>query len=762
MADDKPFSIAGWKELLGGDAIKKLENPSLQTSLLTGKVEKEVPFTVGKVEFTIRGGAEAGISLFNSADDVDDLAVIGEPPEDAEETDLPPQLGFSADAAWLRYHAAAMVKASAGLDLPHAGFSIEGEKNVWLADYRRHGRDEIVAEAIAADFAGPRFVLRAGDVRKLEPREALVFRVLGKLSTEIEVTWSDALTANIKALSVFLPPGKLLALKTEIGASLKFSAGVSDDFLLVISRPPEGEMLRAGVHRARESRLGLAAGLGVTVSLTNGGELAKGVRSFIENALEASLSKVEEALKKARFDDLDEAQKGLIGKVLALLHLDELNPLDGVKKKWDEFLQKVEDKLKAALEQKIKMAFTYEYLRLRTESTLLQSLLPAAQVETFHSDLLKRDLKPVLHWLRENPDSCKVEKYLHQAQLLTQKTWGLSISVGSFAIGGKDVETLKHTEQSDISGRKRIAFRGQRGYSSRLGNNKVKWMVDFEAAMEDFSAQPGEPRADEFRFGLHLKWNWEEGKLSQDELEEYLDQAAVWSVIDEGQRREIPQKLKLEIGRAAQVSVDLKFSHDCLRALLPLMLSGGDDVMARALGRSMPWWKEYSERRGMRRREELYAPLWKFYLESPDAELADYARHARRHLLSAGAEESLAELERKLTDAGWTTFAGLLHANAWDGGYRYNVTQRNWRKFLAGVADLKAAVAERKPHSAIAGSFSRMCPFFGQSLHVRALGVYLLLLAATDSAIWQGIEGSVKVTFPESKADYTFASFARG
>lgn len=155
-----------------------------------------------------------------------------------------------------------------------------------------------------------------------------------------------------------------------------------------------------------------------------------------------------------------------------------------------------------------------------------------------------------------------VEKFLHQTKLTKKKSWGFSIGIADWKVIGQDLETLEKVFQSKMNGTRRVSFLGQRGYEGTWFDNKVNWMADFVAEMPDFSP---EPTADQFRYGLRLKWSWSEKELSENELEEYVDHASTWRVLDEDDRVDLKEDLKGRFGRKARIDLELYFEDPVFR-----------------------------------------------------------------------------------------------------------------------------------------------------------------------------------------------------
>ena len=92
--------------------------------------------------------------------------------------------------------------------------------------------------------------MRASDIEKLGDNEAVCYGLRGKLSTTIEGSWADALTANLTGLSSFLQTNTPIAIKINLGADFKLAAEIVDDFQLIFAREKEGRV-RLGVRKSK-------------------------------------------------------------------------------------------------------------------------------------------------------------------------------------------------------------------------------------------------------------------------------------------------------------------------------------------------------------------------------------------------------------------------------------------------------------------------------------------------------------------------------
>ena len=236
---------------------------------------------------------------------------------------------------------------------------------------------------------------------------------------------------------------------------------------------------------------------------------------------------------------------------------------------------------------KLEAAFRYEYSRIRSESTLLQVVVPESVVVDddngkLHSSLIKTDLTQVIRWCRNN--GIAPEKYLHERKLTLERGWGLSISLGKFfTVGGKDIEKLEDVTREDFQDRQQIAFLGQRGYRGSWVGQKVTWMADFKAEMTQFEKIP---RLSDFQFGFNFKWLWEERALSRDEIDTYADYAEIWRATSGNSAW---KELLDYVDKTVNISLEVAIDDFAFRELLKAANETSIGHFAFAKAKGMPW-----------------------------------------------------------------------------------------------------------------------------------------------------------------------------
>jgi hypothetical protein len=442
-----------------------------------------------------------------------------------------------------------------------------------------------------------------------------------------------------------------------------------------------------------------------------------------------------------------------------------------LKEEWGKLQKKITDRFAEVAKAKAKLGFTYEYLRVSTDETLLLAQLPEAAFRQYHKELLTCELSGVLAWAQKNPQA--LERYLRQKTLTRARSWGFTLGIEPWGVKLSGKDTIKQTRvvQETIDKRQRVAYDGMRSYEGDWNGDTVKWTVDFKAEMKNFSAGTS-PTTCEFFYGLSLRWDWGEKSLSEGELKTYLDNAAIWRVVSPGGVEEAAAKLADRLGRKADVSLELTIDHNALRYLLPLAANPSEQIFwdgkevsgdrkidafgVKALARAMPYNAEFAGRRHVNYREQLYAPLWTSYFNSDSRSISNYADDAADHIGRKGSDvpgyRELAAQEKQ-GEKFKGTFAAMiaLHQNA----LGTPGVHRSWGRFVKGLKTLANILKMESclPYENVEQSFNDMAQFFGQSLYVRALGVFLMDCAERNNMVGDpAIKRSLTLTFGEDEA----------
>ncbi len=775
---------------LDGLPRKPLSDKTL-AELVTSQVGYDGNPSLGKITFAFDASARGLIRVCNSADDeAQDKGdeVLGLPPKEEKDDALSPALTFSEESAWLKYRFEGAVKGSVGAKFPAQTGSVEpkidASKGVVFAYYRRHRPADDAALAVADDAKQLLDAIRADDAVGLPEGDALLYRVYGELSASLTLKWSDVFTSGLSSLSALLRAGQVIALKVEAGAEVSFHVGVKDDYRLVFTKGGRvgdaAETVRVSVFKAKSREFGAGAKAGVSVAFADEKAVDDALANVYKQLAGPLVGDVDalmaEVKKAASLEALPEQFRGPAKLLMSRLGLDPLTDgLDKLGEKWEEVKGEVPKRIKEVAKAKAELGFTYEYLRVKTDQTLLRADLDPETFRRFHPDLMVCDLEGVTDWLREHPEALK--KYLRQKSVKVVKLWGFGFGLSPWGVkvGGTDKLEKTKVVQENIERKQRVAYDGTRTYQSQWVKDTAVFAVDFKADMKNFSAGAA-PLTCEFDYGLGLSWEWAEKTLGRDEYVEYLDIAQLWRAVPSARVEEALKAVEGKFGQRAKVKLELTADHDALVRLLPLLVNppappfnppdgyatfDADRKLetwgAESLAAAMPYLKDFDGRSNPVARQHLYAPLWRRYFREDTRPFGDWNTIARLDLPRIAQELNLglkkvdefANSVEAVPAQRLATFAGMIELQHGPADSSAGV-HHNWQRFAGGLKTLEAVARPGNclPEELIERSFDGMAHFFDRPLYLRALGFFVSEVARLNG-ILRLLKRSFTVTYGE-------------
>jgi hypothetical protein len=740
MADLNFINLNDIADLFGS---KTLDDAAfIQMELLGAQIEK--PIEVEQVSFSFGALGNFHLQLFNSPDDQDPDGLAG--------TLIQPK----ADGAWLKYQVKSGLKASAAGELSQLGFDFAGEKSLIFNTYRKHSdRSQSIGKSVLKDLQPFLFAAQRGHLEKLQPGEVLSVHLPGTLSLALSLTWADVFTGNLSAFSRLLSGNEVF--NVEVGASLKagFTVRIQDDFSLVIQRT-DADAYEVYLKKALTKRTGgsLTAAIGVEFSKP---EAVVQVLVPVAEGLVSNLKgKIKPILEKKPLDKLSAAE-GLI-----VQELNQRLGLEGEAKTVADLEKALLDKLGGLIKEvattKVKVNFSYEYQRIESTSALLQATFSGQALLNYHRDLIRFRLDQLLSDIQnQSAAGVQLKEYLHEKTVERKQAWGLTLGIGKWKASSQNLKTVKEVDRTVKKGdvfERMVAFEGIRFFEDQLFNDKVSWMVDFDAEMTHFTANT--PFANEFRYGLSLTYQWQEAQLGESAMERQklqtiVDHAVMWKAIPQEAFDPVLKQLQTALvqGKASDIkaSIHLNIQPDVLLLLLADMGSPhlasqqmNTQLMAQALGASMAYLSQFAARNNVKTRAKQYGPLWLSFLQQdePDTSRQLRAEQARKHLKNA--DTQLAEEEGKAAGNSSTLwYANLATENG--------SAKLDWHSFHSGVSLLQAGITQGRIYrDIIPKAFESMQKFWRKSLYVRALGYYLLDLTERKFLL-SGIDSTLTINY---------------
>lgn len=669
------------------------------------------------------------IRAFNSPDDEDEDGVVGAPPLEATEVDFSPHLEVDASTAYLKYRGEVALKAKVtGTPLRELGFELDGEAALVLSDYRRHPPSAPTRDTVFGDILALRCTLRLADVLALGEREAVAQQMAGRVSATLEFAWSDVISASAGRLTSLIGAAGPVGVRTSAGATLTVRVSFADDFVLVFSREA-ADSWRIGLRKARTRAVHLGLALGVKVEVDAGRLDALLKETFVE-LVGVDRGVVDKLLGKLSVDKLKAAERAVFTTVAKRLGLDPDNAtIERVRERVDRLSAGLEQALAVTIQGKVEAGFVHDYRRIKQTTTILQCLVTKAGMTKHHAAVVRGQFAELLREAESSSAAVRLEHLLYHNSIKTERSWGISLSLGKWATGSRDTKTLERIEQVSVGrAQRRHAYVGERSYEDK-DERARQWSVVFSADMPAFVSD-AVPRVSAFDIGISLVWHESKAKLDAKTLGRWLDHAVLWGALDESRAEEARERCKEALKTKALGVLQLTVPAPVFDIVLAEAAGRGAGSLASALAAAMPWNGDDPFGQIASGRRRVYEALWQQFLEH-DGSLPgrEWSRLAVDHLRGQGAG-TLANLERFYSQASAnpaSTFGGLIDLNP--------DTRRQCQAFAAGLQRLHEKRSSGAPDAGVIPQvFEQLEDLWAQSLHVRATGKYLLDIARSAGA----------------------------
>ncbi|KRA75907.1 hypothetical protein ASD78_08080 [Lysobacter sp. Root667] len=715
------IAIPDLVEKLAGVAAKPLKDSSVKTELLDYAKGVDTTAQSGSIKAVFGASAAAAIHLYNSADDADEDGVIGSRADASDPakatTDWRPQLAFQAGSAWLKYSLAASATAKATGKIGTAGGSIAGDRSLRLLCYKRHDAGDRIGDAILSDIDEIASVLSASDIATLEVGEAVALKARGKLTATLSVSWSDIFSTSLHGLADVLGASQTGAFLVNIGASAgaSFTATVDDDFSLCFVREKaSGERaFRVALRKSVVHDDRFEAKAGVQIEFADPAAVEKVLSSVMAGVLDAPTAALKAIDDATSLDRIPEQYQPIVTALAERFGLEDLNPLQPLKKKLQELTALLSERIAQIAKTKVALGFTYEYTRLASEASLLEATLSEEALSRLHGALLAFDFARVLNY---GGSGYALDFYLHQKTVERVRAWGFSLGVGTwFNLKSKQERKDRFVSRRYVSPAGEAltrAYLGSTQYSANANTWNTDYGATFKADLEEARA-PQQTAARDFKCGLQL-W-WEESRIkTASELPRVVDDAVLWGVIDAAAAPALHAQLHGVLGAVGECKprLSLMLSDHGLRQAMRVFAQADDAAWARHVARALPWYAKQSARASCASREAVYAPLFEGYRRRPDASGTALKQLIAKSLRDYGGglagQESIGETP-------WTVYQVLLRSDI-----EHRRFWNRWERLRSGATRMTDLLDVRGDWNDFDDNFAMLRGVFEQTFLIRA------------------------------------------
>jgi len=696
--------------------LKPLGDAAVPVALATYSVETSPEIKVAGKALQLTAGFEAAIEEFNSLDDADGAGILGVDPGSK------PPILLTPASAWLKYRLGGGLRLDGGGEIGSIGFSFDAKARIELFDYRRHARDQILAEAVTQDLSRPRVIFSLASVRSLAEGEALALRATGSLTLGMTLSWADVVTSGLTSLTAALKAAAPVSITLDAGLTTSVEVSLGGDFALLFARDRAGT--RITVKKATSSGLGISATAGVAASFTN---LDKAVTGVLESLLGAKYETVVSALQKANPGNLTASERKLFEKVAALLGLaEEVETVTELLERLSGLRAEVQAKLVEIARSRVEVGLAYEYSRTKTNEVLIDVyVVDDAALPAVHPHLVRGDVRALLAEVRDT-DRFDLKAFLHRSTLETKGSWGFTFSAGKYLKAkGVDTSALVKVEERNEEDWSRLTYEAVRGYAAAFAGDEYSWTVNFLATMKSFARTPN---ASDFDYGLHLAYS--PTRKPKAASQAFLtDLAALWGAgSSESSGQELlSAALKMKPGR---FTVSQAIPEIALAEIAERAAADTDRVLlASAMAAALPYRKEWPERRVLGLRRSLYGPILHSLIRESSPRpsgLSAVSSWVREELRRAGASNPYFEGQLGFTGS----LVDVLHKQGYfEGGNGFLDHVRAFERGVRSLARVLGSGAAGVAPNEIVYAYDQMKPFFCQSFFIRTVAHYFFLLA---------------------------------
>jgi hypothetical protein len=697
---------------------------------------------VGSGRFMLGGTATATAQL--------QISVLRDPGSTRDDDQI---LQVTPGGVWLKHKLEAQVSGALGGSLGGGvTFGLTGGLEASLMQYRAHQPGDQVREKLIEDIASFRLPLRLNDVQSLQGGDILACTVHGRLGLSAQLTLADTLSAAMAALDKKLGAVGLGVVTLQEGLTVGVNLSIEDHYRLVFRAGSRNGTTRVEVRKTRGRTAGGHVGLSVMAVVAPSQAVQQAVSSYLESRLDqAALSHVAPLLQRigsgAAFESLSPEERAVAGKIAARLGLTNLpQQWPDLQARLNGIVETLTATLSGAVQQKVEADATLSYTRIQTDETILSCELEGAALARHHSDLLLGNFTGLLDNLAAGTNGYRLIEYLKQTEIRKQISFGLSISIGRWAVYGMDRVDSVWKHQVDLENRERWSFTGQQTYTKTWGGATSFYAFGLGAAMDEFSSAPGASNAGEFKYSLSFGWSWNE-TLTPALLADALDLANVWGISKpEANGAHQNAILSQASGQVVRIELEIQVSDAGVRSLLAVpadQLEGAwIEAMAPALSRVRVPPETHTvaiDARGQIYRE---AALFAFE-QSADGEteigaIAGYVRYPNG---PANVIDRLKEIDRGQTDIGLNVLWTATTIDTRPAG--------RCRRVKAALDQLADAINHNRDKDQIQQVFDKVQDLITRPYECRLLGRVVSRLVKASSP--QAIITTLKVT----KADGT-------
>jgi hypothetical protein len=462
------FSLVSVDDLVPLVARKPLGDTSLNLKLASGSIKSDAHIGGGlPVDFTFHAGGGLSVTALNGKSGLDEAGVVGVQNVKTPAGEFTPPLQFSATHGWLKYTAAADVKADVAATTGMVAFTGGAGRQITMSDYHRHALGDDLLAAAATDLKTLRSAAVLNHVQSLPEGDALMFQTIGELSASLEIEWGDVFTSEIGSLARLLKGAAPIAIKTTVGATCSVNVSITDGFIVVFARPVGGK-LRVAVKKDTLKSVDGAAGAKISATIANLAAINTVVDDVVAGLLGTATDRLTALLDNLAARALSATDNALAASIVDRL---KLAGVEQIAKAVTNLKDEVTSRIQTIVAAKVELSFTYEYHRVSGDVSVFEGeIQDGGPSKDLHGELMAGNLAAAF---RRAPTEISLRRFLNEKSTTVTKAWGFTLGLNKWRLFGEDRRQVNAVERVD-----RVAGTTSARRIGRL-RPPLSWSVDF-------------------------------------------------------------------------------------------------------------------------------------------------------------------------------------------------------------------------------------------------------------------------------------------
>lgn len=647
---------------------------------------------------------------------------------------------------------------SAGFESENIKASLDAETSLKSSFWTKQNNNAEIGPTILKDLVSYKTFYNKSDLNELETDNILSIEWQGKLNAKATFSWSSVVSGSISSVLRSINQEGVLDIDVTSGVEIGIDVSFSDHFVMAVKRL-DAEKFQLFVLKKKNSNKSFSLDAGVTVEFSDA-DKAQDLITHVSDQIIERLTKTSEANLITALENVDNKvanvkENAIVTVLLKLLPEELLQKVDiSLLEKYQEYKKYLNEKIKDGVKRNVKLNFGFQYSKIKSSEEVLSCKLSLNNLETYHQNLIKFDIKPILDAILKNDKGLELISYLRLQEIKITKTWGFSLTALGIDILGKQNNEKNISIRYNLENFQQVTDQRLYTYKSKIGKWNHDWGVELLAKMPSFSKIVNHPTQDEFQHTFSLVDISGGNIKNENTLREHLDTAFLWGFYSDIQIDQTITSLYTDIEKLKDknivVSTQIKFSQEASQMIINAF--GTKDYstnkfiiekLALAMGASMPFLDIFEERKYPASRTRIYAPIWKLFIEGKIMPENGVDFSAFDYLKQMKLKNQLIELESVPGTNSNITMADIVKTN--------NINMESITRIFNGFKEISNQITNKKSYgNDYANSVDKIKGIQSNSFYARAFGRFLIDILQVDVQK-QHVECITTISFEDEK-----------